>query len=300
MRILVLGRNGQLARRISAVQEPGIQCLFMGREDCDLSRTGTIRSAIASVMPDVIINTAAYTAVDQAEDEPDLAWAINVIGPEEAARAAAGLDIPFLHVSTDYVFDGTREGAYVETDSTAPLGVYGKSKRAGEEAVLAAAPRSAIFRTAWLYAPEGANFVKTMLRLAGDHDELRVVSDQTGSPTYAGDLASFLIRAAQQCVKASDDVPCFGIFHAAGGGSTSWASFAEAIVERGVKQGLIATAPMIKHITTAEFPTRAARPANSVLDSAKLREVFGTGLRDWQGGLDTMIAELARQGIGIR
>jgi dTDP-4-dehydrorhamnose reductase len=268
--------------------------VFLGRDQLDLAELETIEPALTSTEPDVIINAAAYTAVDQAEDERDLAFAVNATGPGEAAPVAQALDVPFLHISTDYVFDGTKVGRYTEFDPVAPLGVYGASKEAGEQAVREATPRHAIYRTAWVYAPEGKNFVKTMLRLAADRDLLTVVGDQRGSPTSATDLAAFLLHAADACIANKDGA--FGNFHVAGMGEASWAEFAELITGRGAELGLIDSAPTVKAITTAEYPTKAARPANSVLDCRKSQAVYGYSMKPWQAALDEALTEIKRLG----
>lgn len=289
MRIVVIGKTGQVARELAKVGA-GRDMVFLGRDLLDLAKPETIEPALREAMPDVIINAAAYTAVDQAEDERDLAFAVNATGPGEAARVADALGVPFLHISTDYVFDGTKTGRYNEFDPVAPLGVYGESKEAGEQAVRSATDRHAIFRTAWVYAPEGKNFVRTMLRLAADRDELTVVGDQRGSPTSATDLARFLLSAATACAEGTDGA--LDTFHVAGAGEASWAEFAEAIVERGAALGLIDKAPTVRHITTAEFPTKAARPANSVLDCRKAQAVFGVTMRPWQAALEEALEEM--------
>jgi len=283
MRIAVIGKTGQLARCLSA-QQGVLNIVFLGRDRVDLADEATIEPTLTAINPDIIINAAAYTDVDQAESDYDLAFAVNAKGPGEAARVAAKLDAAFLHVSTDYVFDGTKAGAYVETDPVAPLGVYGASKEAGEQAVRAAGPRHAIYRTAWVYAPEGKNFVKTMLRLAVNRDELAVVGDQRGSPTSATDLSGFLLHAAVACAADKDGV--FGTFHVAGSGAASWAEFAEVITRRGAELKLIEKAPKVKNITSAEFPTKVVRPSNSVLNCTKAEITYGFKMLPWQIALD--------------
>lgn len=288
MRIVVIGRSGQLAQRLAAVQSP-MERVFLNREEVDFARPEKIAVALRKTGADVIVNAAAYTAVDRAESDHKAAFTANAQGPGEAASVAAALGVPFVHVSTDYVYDGAKNGAYLETDPTGPLGVYGASKLAGEKLVRAACPRSTILRTAWVYAPEGNNFVKTMLRLGATGNALRVVADQRGSPTYAGDLAEAILAIASRLTVAPGGDPVFDIFHWAGGGETSWAGFAEAIVTRGAELGLIGAAPTITPITTAEFPTRARRPANSVLDCGKFTQVFGSAPRDWREALDAAL-----------
>lgn len=282
MRITVIGKTGQVARELAKLS-PGRDMVFLGRDQLDLADSATIEPALRESRPDVIINAAAYTAVDQAEDERDLAFAVNATGPGEAARIAESLGVPFLHISTDYVFDGKKLGPYTEFDPVAPLGVYGASKEAGERAVREATKRHAIYRTAWVYAPEGKNFVNTMLRLARDRDELSVVGDQRGSPTSATDLAAFLLCASEACTDHKEGV--LGTFHIAGSGETSWAEFAQVIVQKGTELGLIKNAPVVKQITTAEFPTKTVRPANSVLNCKKAEAAYNFKMLPWQGAL---------------
>lgn len=292
MRIAVIGETGQLARRLAAADSAHDR-VFLARATLDLAKPETIAPALEAARPDLIVNAAAYTAVDDAEENRAAAFAINADGPGEAARIAAALDVPFVQVSTDYVYDGAKDGPYLETDPTAPLGVYGASKLAGEQAVLAACPRSVILRTAWVYAPEGKNFVKTMLRLGATHDTLRVVDDQRGCPTYAGDLAAAILDLAPRLTDAVAGDPAFGVFHATGGGEASWADFAEQIFAQATARGVMARAPQVTRIGTAEFPTKAARPRNSVLDCGKLADIHGLRLRHWPEALEDMLAQVA-------
>ncbi len=289
MRLLVLGRTGQLARGMAALQgRPGLETTLLGRPDLDLTAPGDLRATFAALAPDAIVNAAAYTAVDRAETEPDAAHAVNAAGAGAAAAAAARLDIPFLHVSTDYVFDGSKAAPYVEDDPTGPQSAYGRSKCAGEAAVAAANPRHLIVRTAWVFSPWGQNFVATMLRLAAERPGLRVVADQVGSPTYAPDLADILVAMARAVVGAAQDDPRFGIYHAVNAGEATWAGFAEAIMAEARRHGL-PSAP-VQPISTAEYPTPTRRPANSRLDTAKLQRSFGLALPPWQDALARCIA----------
>jgi dTDP-4-dehydrorhamnose reductase len=286
MSILVLGSSGQLARHLRELLP---RAVFFGRERLDLRQPANVRSAIEQQRPSVIVNAAAYTAVDKAESERDAAWAVNAESPAMIARAAEALDVPLIHISTDYVFDGTKEGEYEVADPCNPLSVYGASKLAGELAVRALCPKAWVLRTSWVFSEFGANFVKTMLRLAGERDELRVVADQTGRPTYAGDLARLVARIAER--GASAPLP-FGTYHAAGGTATSWHGFAEAIVAAGVRHARLARAPRVTAIGTAEYPTPARRPRNSVLaPSSELAAAFATEF-DWQRGVDSTVGRL--------
>jgi dTDP-4-dehydrorhamnose reductase len=240
----------------------------------------------------LIVNTAGYTAVDKAEVERDIAWAVNAEAPARAAEAAAELDIPLLHVSTDYVFDGTKNGEYATADPCTPVNAYGASKLDGELAVRRLAPKSWILRTSWLFSEHGANFVKTIVRLAGERPELRVVNDQLGRPTYAGDLARVIARIAAD---AESRLP-YGTYHAAGGAVTSWHGFAEAIVAAAHSRGRLPRAPLVTGISTAEYPTTALRPRNAVLQpSAELQALYDVDF-DWARGLDTAIERMPRTG----
>ena len=293
MKILVAGAQGQLARALAeAAQRHGShQVAVLGRPRLDLLDHVTIAKAMADVEPGLVVNAAAYMAVDKAESDRATAFAVNRDGAGALAAAARASDIPIIHVSTDYVFDGRKIGAYVETDATNPLGVYAKSKLEGEQAVAAANPRHVILRTAWLYAPYGANFLCTMLRLARERPELRVVADQHGQPTYVPHLAEALLAIAGVLAgKQRQDI--WGTYHIAAGGETTWHGFAGAIVRAGARLGT-PQVPVIP-ITTAEYPTLAARPANSRLDCSKLERTFGVRLPHWQQGLAACIAELEK------
>lgn len=294
MRILVTGREGQV---VSALAEEGPSLghdiIRLGRPELDLANPAGLEVLFGSARPDIIVSAAAYTAVDQAESEPDLAMAINGTAPGLIAAAAARLGLPVIHLSTDYVFDGTKPTPYVESDPTGPQGAYGRTKLAGEQAVAASNPRHVILRTAWVYAHGGKNFVRTMLRLAADRPELRVVSDQLGCPTYATDLARAILAVAAQLPgrPAGDDG--FGIFHASGSGDTSWAGFAQAIFDRAAAMGL--PAARVVPIATAEYPTPARRPSNSRLDCNKLSRLYGVSQPHWFDGLSRCLARLGQE-----
>jgi dTDP-4-dehydrorhamnose reductase len=258
-------------------------------ETADFEDPASLAGLVGRIAPDIVVNAAAYTAVDRAEDEPERARRINAEAPGVLARACAERDAYLVHYSTDYVFDGSGTRPYREDDPTAPLGAYGASKRAGEEAVMAAGGRYAILRTAWVYAAHGHNFLRTMLRLGAERDVLKVVDDQVGCPTPAGMIAdhtaALLARAA----------PPTGTWHLVASGQTSWHGFATAIFDGALAHGLLDRIPRIEPITTAGFPTRAARPAYSVLDTARLGQDFAIRPCHWRDGLGDVLGELARR-----
>lgn len=292
MRVFVTGRDGQVARSLRELGagDARFTLHFAGRPEVDLLKPETVRAAMEAFRPDVVINPAAYTAVDKAESEPDLAFAINRDGAGAVAAAAAALDAPVIHLSTDYVFDGAKIGPYAESDLTSPQGVYGRSKLEGECAVAAANPRSLIIRTAWVYAPFGTNFLRTMLRLAGERDRLRVVDDQIGCPTYAPDIAwALLSMASQLCGRAWRD-ELAGVTHLAGPDTVSWCGFARLILEAAAARGA-RTVP-VDAITTAEFPTPARRPANSRLSTHRLQAVFGLQMPSLRSSIDRCLDQL--------
>ncbi len=307
MTILLLGANGQVGHALraplasvgdaiaatrSGTLDDGTSCTRV-----DLADSDALRDALESIKPTIIVNAAAYTAVDRAEDEPDLADRINHRAVAELGAWAARNDTLVVHYSTDYVFDGQSARAYHEDDATAPLGVYGRSKLAGEVALHASGARHLILRTAWVYGARGSNFLLTMLRLARERDELRVVGDQIGTPTpahwIAGATAQLLTRLAR--MSAHDRTQALGTWHLTAQSPCSWHTFAIAIMREALAAGLIERAPLVQEIRTAEYPTRAQRPPRSVLDGAKLALVFGLQLPDWGIGLREVIAELAHE-----
>jgi len=298
MHILVIGRSGQLACSLIQAAErarlmPGRQPIVLtalGRPDVDLTQPEPLAEVIARYAPDVVVNAAAYTSVDKAETEPEAAFALNAVGAGALARCTARANAALIHVSTDYVFDGTKAHAYVEDDPTAPLGVYGRSKLEGERLVAAGNPRHLIVRTAWVVSPNGNNFCKTMLRLATERDRLRVVDDQIGTPTYAPDLASVILDLAAAADGRLDDAPIWGVYHAANAGVASWADVAEAIMQEAARHGQRSVP--VERIATSEFPTPARRPANSRLDTSKLRRTFGLALPEWRDGIARCVAAL--------
>ncbi|MET0528879.1 MAG: dTDP-4-dehydrorhamnose reductase, partial [Microvirga sp.] len=262
MRIIVIGQEGQVARSL-AERAPahGATAIRLGRPKLDLADPSGIEDILRETGGDLIVNAAAYTAVDQAEKEPELAQAINGIGPGVVAGTAAAMAIPLIHISTDYVFDGTLDRPYRESDSVNALGVYGASKLMGEQAVAAEAQDHVILRTAWVYSPFGKNFVKTMLRLGSEREELGVVADQVGSPTSALDIADGILSVGRKLVENPQDRSLRGIFHMAGSGYASWAEFAAEIFASSVRLG--GPAAKVRPIATADYPTPAKRPANS-------------------------------------
>ena len=292
MRIAVTGRKGQVVR--SLLDRASIsdhQVVAVGRPGLDLTADArSIIEAIAAARPDCIVSAAAYTAVDQAESEVDLAFAINDAGAEKIARAAATLGIPLIHLSTDYVFDGSKALPYKEEDLARPINVYGASKLAGEQSVLSAHPNSAVLRTGWVYSPFGTNFVKTMLQLAQRRDQVSVVADQIGSPTSALDIADSILEVASN-LSASMDPNLRGIFHMTSPGSASWADLAEATYE--VAKSLVSAE--VKRVTSSQYQTIAKRPANSRLDCAKLAGTHGLRLPDWRSSLNQVVERLIRE-----
>jgi dTDP-4-dehydrorhamnose reductase len=291
--ILVAGKTGQLARCLAdEAHRRGVALVTLGRPELDLTRTESLEEAVATLAPRAIVNAAAYTAVDKAEAEPTLAMAVNRDGAGALAAAAAQLGVPFIHVSTDYVFDGCKDAPYREQDAPCPIGAYGRSKLEGEAAVRAACPDGVILRTSWVYSPFGQNFVASMLRLAATREKVQVVDDQHGAPTAAPDLAAAILDLAERLTaRRDDDRDTGGIYHLAGAGETTWYGFAEAILAGWARRGH--RVPMLEPITTAQYPTPARRPANSRLDCGKIARVFGLRLPAWQSSLERCLDELA-------
>ena len=275
--ILVFGGNGQLGQELSRKTiEHGAALVALPRAEADITNADQVDAAIQRYKPNVIVNAAAYTAVDQAEDEYDIALRANAHGPAVLAAACQSADIPLIHISSDYVFDGKRTGAYCETDAIAPIGAYGRSKAAGEAAVRNGIRKHLIMRTSWVYGEFGKNFLKTILRLAKEHEELRIVADQHGSPTSTAALASAILSIAPQL---QNENARWGTYHFSGTGVTSWHGFAEWIVE--VQARHTNRKPKVFPITTKDYPTKAARPANSALDCTRIRQVFGIAPEAW-------------------
>ena len=290
MKVLLLGGNGQVGQELRRSLAPLGEVVVTTRsgelpdggrcEVLDLAELDAIAPLLERVAPDIVVNATAHTAVDRAEDEPELAFRINAEAPGRIARTCAMRGATLLHYSTDYVFDGSGTRPYREDDATAPLGVYGASKLAGEGEIAVSGARHLILRTAWVYATHGANFLRTMLRVGAERDELRVVADQIGSPTPAWLIADVSAQILRQGVAEP------GVRHLVAGGETTWHGFAEAIFESAFERGLIARRPTVHPITTADYPTRAQRPAYSVLDTTRLRRDYGLDLPDWRPALD--------------
>jgi dTDP-4-dehydrorhamnose reductase len=295
MKILLLGKNGQLGWELQRSLAPLGEVVACGRAEADLANPGNLRTLVRKVSPQIIVNAAAFTAVDKAESEPDLAFLINSEAVDLLAKEASLLNAWFIHYSTDYVFDGAKERAYVETDATAPLGIYGKTKLAGEEAIRAAGCRHLIFRTSWVYAARGNNFVKTMLRLAREREEIKVVCDQIGAPTSAELLADAtaccLYRLQYDATFASQQS---GTYNLAASGSTSWHGFAQFILDEALRLGvrLRATSENVLAIPTSDYPLPAKRPANSRLATKKISSIFGLELPSWQLHAKRTLAEI--------
>jgi dTDP-4-dehydrorhamnose reductase len=274
---MIVGARGQLGRElVDETRRRHLATIAVGRDELDITQGEAVRRLVHEVAPRAIINAAAYTAVDKAESEAEAAHAINALGPEHMACAAAELDIPLVHVSTDYVFDGQKSGAYTEDDPVAPLGVYGSSKEEGERRVRAAHAKHIILRTSWVYGAYGNNFLKTMLRLSRERDELRVVADQRGCPTATIDITRALLAAES----ALDGDAKWGIYHFAGTGVTTWHGFAREIV--GAAAGAGGHPVPVIAIATKDYPTPAKRPANSELDSTRFATAFGYKSPPWQ------------------
>ncbi len=295
MRILLIGARGQVGWELARSLMPVGEVIVPERERCDLARPETLAALVAEVGPAVIVNAAAYTAVDRAETEEALAYRINAEAVGELAMAARRAGALLVHYSTDYVFDGSKAGAYLENDPVAPLNAYGRSKLAGERAVLSSGCDYLMFRTTWVYAARGANFLLTMLRLGAEHERLRVVADQIGAPTWARNIAD---ASAQAMVQAARERAAgtfrSGLFHMAGGGETSWHGFAEAIfthARRLLPQHRLKVTE-VAPIASAEYPTPAARPRNSRLDQQALAARFGLRLPHWEQALVRCLEEL--------
>ena len=287
MKVLITGKNGQVGScLVSQLTDiPSIDFLALGREELDITNSDQVNEVVNKYQPTVIINAAAYTAVDKAESEVELANAINNIGPKNLAKAASSVNAVILHISTDYVFAGNKHGLYTETDEVNPQGVYGQTKLAGEQSVAQECAEHIILRTAWVFSEYGNNFVKTMLRLAQTRDTLGVVGDQYGGPTYAGDIAKALINIAQQLKLGTTK---FGVYHYSGYPHVSWQEFATEIFSKALSQQVIETPITVNAILTSEYPTPAKRPANSKLDCSKLETDFSIQPSDWKDALNTI------------
>ncbi|WP_246050374.1 dTDP-4-dehydrorhamnose reductase [Asticcacaulis tiandongensis] len=276
---MVTGQSGQVVSALKAASaRRGIDLVTLARPVIDLARSDSLRLPVLAAQPDVIISAAAYTLVDQAESEPELAMRVNAHGPAALAQLADELDIPLLHLSTDYVFDGRKAAPYAETDLPSPINIYGETKLAGEKAIAAATDNHVILRTSWVFSPYGNNFIKTMMRRTATHETIRVIDDQTGCPTYAPEIADALLEIASR-VTQDRTAALRGIFHFTGAGQTSWAGLADALFRemraKGLKAGIVAP------ISTAEYGPQALRPAHSVLDCQKILTTYDIKLAEW-------------------
>lgn len=290
-KILITGSNGQVGFELKRACAPLGEVVALDRQGMDLAKPDSIRAAIRKICPHLILNAAAYTAVDKAESEAFVANAVNAEAPGIIGEEAAKLGALVIHYSTDYVFDGTQLGAYLETDTTNPLSVYGRTKLAGENALAASGARHLIFRTSWVFGAYGKNFIKTILRLALERSELKIVADQFGAPTGSALLADTSAQIASRFLfQAAEDFPC-GVYHLTAAGETSWHGFARYVVEKavGAGLGLQACADSILPISTRDYPTPAVRPANSRLETAKFRNTFGLQSPDWTQGVDQVL-----------
>lgn len=294
--LVVGGTGGQVARELAALDGPEFGVDVRGRPNADLANPASLSAAIASSRPDVVINCGAYTAVDQAESEPDLASVINADGPAALGAACAAAGIPIVHLSTDYVFDGAKTRPYVETDPTAPQSVYGATKLGGETGLAISGARHVILRVSWVHAPQGKNFVRTMLRLAGSRDRLGVVADQIGRPTYAPHLVIALRDIAARLVL--DPSAPTGVFHLTGSGEpSSWRQFAEAVFAASHVRG--GPSAVADPIASSAYPTAAKRPTNSVLDCSRIFETYGIRLPDWKRGVEECVELIGSRGWNV-
>lgn len=294
LKVLVAGRSGQVAQslREAASVRKRVDLTLMGRPDLDITDLEIVRTVINDHAPDVVINAAAYTAVDEAEEDRQSAFAGNEAGPCNLAKVTADADIPLMHLSTDYVFNGKADEPYTEDDSTEPLGVYGSSKLAGERAVAEGNSKHIIFRTAWVYGVYGANFLKTMLRVAATRDELNVVADQRGAPTSSHNIADALLDVAETVV-ANPPAATWGVFHMTAAGEATWADFAEAIFAASREHG--GPTAQVNRIPTSQYPTPAERPGYSVLNSSELERAYGVRLPYWKDPMAHIVARVLQQ-----
>ncbi len=288
MRIAVTGKTGQL---VSCLREGaaqwGVDIVSLGRPAVDLTRLETIGPALIAVRPDVIVSAAAYTAVDRAEGDVGTAFRVNADAAGEIARAAKAIGVPLIHISTDYVFDGNGGAPYAETAKTGPMSVYGRSKLAGEKAVQAVGDNHVILRTSWIFSAYGSNFVRSMLTLARDRDEVRVVADQLGCPTNGMDIAAAVVTVAHQMLEHCNDYDRRGIFHFCGAGATDWASFADAVFD--AQAEFSGVRPRVVRIATTDYPTAAPRPPDSRLDTTLIEKTFGIRVPAWQDSLPYVV-----------
>jgi len=292
MRVLLFGANGQVGSECRRIfQQKGWDVIPLLRVDVDFSEPNKVYEAVKAYKADVVVNACAYTAVDKAEDEADLADLINAQSVASIGKGCNELNIPAIHISTDYVFDGEAKTPYKEEDIVSPLGVYGKTKLEGEQFLQKQHEKHIILRTSWVFSAEGNNFVKTMLRLAKTKDELGVVGDQFGCPTYAGDIASSIALIIEK-INSTAEFTQWGIYHCSNQGETNWCDFSRAIFAEGVKAGILDREPKVSGITTQEYPTPTARPAYSVLSCVKLERLLQQPMPSWKLGLAKVCKEL--------
>ena len=299
MKILLLGKDGQVGWELQRALAPLGELRALGRAEADFTDPESLRAVVRAFGPDVIVNAAAYTAVDKAEADAATAHNVNAVSPGVLAEEAAAGNAWLVHYSTDYVFDGTKEGAWVETDAVNPLSVYGRTKYDGEQRIAATGARHLILRTSWVFAPRGGNFAKTMLRLAKERETLNVVADQHGAPTGAELLADVTALALHRiAVPGTDAQHLSGVYHLAAAGSTTWHAYAQHVLAQAQSHGaeLKAGPDAVQPIAASAFPTPAARPANSRLDCSKFSANFGVHLPDWRHHVNRLIAELSAQG----
>lgn len=294
MKILLTGKNGQVGFELQRALAPLGEIYAVDAAECNLADESAIRKLVQTIRPDIIVNPAAYTAVDKAESEPELAYAINGHAPGVLGDEARKLGAWVVHFSTDYVFDGAKQGAYTESDSTNAQSVYGRSKRAGELALQNSGAQHLIFRTSWVVGAHGANFAKTMLRLAAERDSLSIVGDQYGAPTSAALLADLSAHLIRQCWQEGKQNFSFGIYHVVADGETNWCDYARFVVGEAIKAGkpIKVTPESIKPLTTTEYPLPAPRPANSRLDTRHFRKTFGLELPHWQEGVNHILRQI--------
>lgn len=293
-RILLTGKNGQVGFELQRSLAPLGEVVSVGSAECDLADAQSVRELVRQVQPTLIVNPAAYTAVDKAESEADRARAVNTVAPGVLGEEAHRLGSPVIHYSTDYVYDGNKNSPYLETDATGPQSVYGRTKLEGEQALTAATPRHVILRTSWVVGAHGGNFAKTMLRLAGDREELKVVADQFGAPTSAALIADVTAHVVRQWLRDGSERFPFGAYHLAAAGETCWHEYARFVIGEaiGLGRSLKATPERVHPIPASAYPTPAKRPHNSRLDTTKLREAFGLYLPHWQTGVRHILQQI--------
>ncbi|NOT21852.1 MAG: dTDP-4-dehydrorhamnose reductase [Nitrospiraceae bacterium] len=294
MKILLLGKNGQVGFELQRALAPLGEVCAVDQPECDLAEASAIRELVRSFKPDLIVNPAAYTAVDKAESNQEMAHALNAVAPGVLGEEAAKLGAWVMHYSTDYVFDGIKPGAYTEDDPTNPQNVYGRTKRAGEIALQQSGARHLIFRTSWVVGAHGSNFAKTILRLAAEREDLTVVADQYGAPTSAALLADVTAQLVWQRQRAGGESFGFGLYHLVAGGETNWCDYAKFVLSEALAAGqpLKLLPDSIRAITSSEYPTPAKRPANSRMDTSKLRSTFGLELPDWKIGVRHILQQI--------